>query len=90
MRRSLQSVWRRIEGRQGEQFTTVTGRPFTYSVTGNSLRTDRTDFTLAASDFEKALELVPISAPGEITNLVRGSSYIWAILHDDRIRSGEW
>ncbi|MCL4553907.1 MAG: virion tegument protein [Actinobacteria bacterium] len=87
---AMQAVWSRISSLQGERFETVSGKPFTYTVSGNSLVTDRTDFVLSAADFAKALELVPISGPGEISSLVRGSSYIWAILHDPRIRQGEW
>jgi hypothetical protein len=33
----------------------------------------------------KAYELAPLSGPGEINKLVRGSSYVYAILHDERI-----
>ncbi|MHB1341351.1 MAG: hypothetical protein ACYC77_07135 [Coriobacteriia bacterium] len=87
---TIQTVWNRISSRQGERFETVTGRPFTYTVSGRTLVTDRTDFVLSTSDFAKALDLVPISGPGEISSLVRGSSYIWAILHDERIRQGTW
>ena len=87
---AMQAVWGRISSRQGERFETVSGKPFTYRVSGNTLVTDRTDFVLSASDFARALDLVPISGPGAISSLVRGSSYIWAILHDPRIRQGEW
>jgi len=65
--------------------------PFTYTVSDNVLVADRAPaFPLHASDFEKALARVPLMGPGEITNSVRGLAYIWAILHDDRIRGNDW
>lgn len=89
-RASSGEVWRRIEAHQHERFETITGKPFTYVVDGNQLTVDRTDYPLHASDFAKALDLVPLAGPGEINFTVRGPAYIWAILHDERIRQGEW
>ena len=82
---SIIEVWSRIQQHEGENFETITGRPFTYEVDGNSIITSRTDFKLSKSDVEKVLGRVPLKGPGEITNDVRGPSYIWAILHDERI-----
>lgn len=64
----IEVVWSRILQHEGERFETLTGRPFTYTVTGHVLRTDRTDFNLPRSQFEKALDLVvghhPLADPG--------------------------
>ncbi len=87
---SIDEVWRRIEAHQGETFHTKTGVPLTYSVPGTQLVTDRSDYPLHIADFAKALELVPIEAPGKINTLVRGPGYIWGILHDPRIRQSDW
>ena len=87
--KSIEVVWSRILQHEGERFETLTGRPFTYTVTGHVLRTDRTDFNLPRSQFEKALDLVPAAGPGELRDL-RGPSYIYAILHDKRIRQADW
>ena len=87
--KSIEVAWRRILQREGERFETLTGGPFTYTVTGHVLRTDRTDFNLPKSQFEKALDLVPAAGPGELRDL-RGPSYIYAILHDKRIRQADW
>lgn len=87
---SIDEVWRRIEAHQGEAFHTRTGLPLTYSVSGNSLTPSRSNYPLAASDFAKALELVPIESVARISSLVRGPAYIWAILHDPRIRLADW
>ena len=87
---SIIEVWSRIQQHEGENFETITGLPFTYEVHGNSIITSRTDFELSKSDVEKILERVPVKGPGEISNDVRGSAYLWAILHDERISSGDW
>ena len=87
---SIDEVWRRISAHQGEQFETKTGLPLTYSVDGNLLTTDRSEYPLGIGDFEKVLETVPLDTLTGITHLVRGPSYIWAILHDPRIRKSDW
>lgn len=88
--RSISEVWERIRAHQNEHFETVRGLPFTYAVTGNELITDRSDFPLHASQFEKTLELLPLDRPGKINDLVHGPSYVWAMLHDARIRGSDW
>jgi hypothetical protein len=47
----------------------------------------RTAYRISQSEFRKAHEMMPIKGPGEISQLVRGPSYVWAILHDPRIRT---
>ncbi|MDT0501757.1 MULTISPECIES: hypothetical protein [unclassified Halomonas] len=89
-RYSIQEVWVRIERHAGEKFETITGKPFTYEVLGDYLRTDRAEQDLGIREFEKALEEVPLDGPGEINDKVRGPSYIWAILHDRRVRGHDW
>lgn len=41
------------------------------------------------SDFLKAYRLVPIRGPGKIKDVVRGASYVWAVLHDSLVACGE-
>lgn len=84
---SIEEVWRRISAHTGEVFTTISGLPFTYTVAGNVLRTDVTDYNLTASEFQKAVCLLPLSGPGKISQIVRGPTYVWAILHDHRVLS---
>jgi|GEM_PF-2033025 len=86
---SFREVWKRIIACEGEEFRTVTNLPFTYEVRGKLLRPSRTAYNISKSDFAKAYELVPLDGPGQISKLVRGPSYIWAILHDERISKGE-
>ena len=88
---SISEVWPRICAQQNEQFKTITGKPFTYTVSDNALVTTLSPtFPLHIGGFEKALARVPLKGPGEITNEVRGAAYIWAILHDARIRRSDW
>lgn len=90
IRPTIDEVWLRISAHQGERFETISGRPFSYTVSAGRLVTDRTSFPLSFRDFETALDLVPCAGPGEITRVVRGPSYIWAILHDARVRQADW
>lgn len=84
------AVWRRILASEGEQFETIRGLPFTYEITGDIFISSRTQYNISRSDFDRAYEHVPSEGPGGISNLVRGSAYIWALLHDRRIRRGDW
>ena len=86
---SIDDVWNRIRNREGDAFSTKTGKVFKYAVSGNVLRPDRAQQNLPKSEFAKALSLWPLDGPGKISNLVRGSAYIWAILHDPRILGDE-
>jgi hypothetical protein len=87
---SFPVVWARIAAHAGERFSTKTGRPFTYSIERDALITDRTEHPLAKSNFAQALKEVPIDGPGKIAMAVRGPAYVWAILHDCRIRGSDW
>ncbi len=84
---SFENVWRNIQRHAGEMFHTVTGRAFTYVVTGNTVMTNRTNYQLARSNFETVWLMKSATGPGDISNDVRGPSYVWAILIDDRIRT---
>lgn len=87
---SIDDVWRRIETVQGEEFMTKTGKPFAYAVSGNTFYPGRTDYAIGKKDFETVLGLVPVDGPGKISRLVRGPAYVWAVLHDRRIRGKDW
>ena len=87
---NIEATWARMKALQGRPFKTKTGKPFSFEISGNIFRSSRTKYNITKSDFAKALDLVPIDGPGEISNLVRGSAYIWAVLHDQRVRQGKW
>jgi hypothetical protein len=50
----------------------------------------RTDYGISKAEFGKALALVPFDGPGVISDTVRGPSYVWAVLHDKRVRKHDW
>lgn len=86
----FEEIWNRIVALAGQTFYTKTGLEFSYEICGNTFSPSRTKYRIAKSDFEKAYQLVPIDGPGAIRNIVRGSAFIWAVLHDQRISGGEW
>ena len=86
MKPNIETLWGRIKALAGQEFETKTGKPFSYEISGNIFLPSRTKYNITKTDFAKTLELIPLDGPGEISNLVRGSAYIWAVLHDRRIR----
>mgnify|MGYP000324203058 CR=1 FL=1 len=86
-------VWRRIEEHAGQEFHTVTGKPFTYRVPGAYLRVSRDgreiNRSLSLTNFAKAAELMPVARPSDLADR-QGPAYTWAILMDERIRRGSW
>ena len=83
-------VWERIILNGGKVFYTKKGLKFTYAVEGTILTIDRTKYPLTRKEIMSAYRHVPLEGPGALTGLVRGQSYIWAILHDNRIRKKDW
>ena len=83
-------IWKLIVSHEGEEFRTITNLPFTYRINGNTLCPSRTAYNIGKSDFATAYDLVPLQNPGEITELVRGPSYVYAILQDERISKKRW
>ena len=65
------------------------GKVFTYTIGQGGARPSTTDQLLARSQFEKALARMPTEGPGALQDL-RGPSYLWAILMDDRVRREDW
>ena len=90
MKPTIEVVWKRIRNHQGQPFTTSTGARFTYSVEGATLMVDRSDYGVARSNFERALALVPLEGPEQFSHVIRGPAYVWAVLHDNRIRQTDW
>ena len=83
---NFSNIWNRIVQHAGEDFYTVTNIRFTYQISCNSVITDRTTYPLAQSQFEKAYNLGELKNPSQINKLVRGPSYVYAILTDARIK----
>ena len=82
----FEQVWARIQAYGGKELHTIRGLAFTYTVSGATAETRRTDFPLSKTDFRAAHEAMPVTGPGEIKTLVRGPSYVFDILTDPRIR----
>lgn len=76
----FQELWEQIKAHEGQVFHTVRGKELRYTVQGNTIIPSRTRYQLSRADFEKAFQQMPLSGPGQISSLVRGSSYIYAIL----------
>ena len=85
VKNSFNEIWSRILKNEGEEFNTKRGLPFTYEIDGNHVIPNRTEYPLLKSEFKKAYNLMPTSGPGELSEIIRGPSYIWAILNDSRI-----
>ena len=86
----IDSVWKRIVALEGQGFHTISGKPFTYSVDGDAFIPSRTDYRLSKGNLAKALAFVPFAGPGVVNQLVRGPAYVWAVLHDPRVREMDW
>lgn len=87
---NVEEVWARIVEHEGKEFRTKSGRPLTYEIQGAVFFPSRTDYQVSKADFEKALEHVPCDGPGALKNEVQGPAYVWAVLHDPRIRIQDW
>jgi hypothetical protein len=85
----IKIVWQRIWGYAGKEFRQIRGGRFTYSIAAGHVVPDRTNHRIPKSHFEQALNLVPLQNTTPVQHL-RGPSYIYAILMDDRIREGDW
>ena len=79
---TVENLWQVIESHQGETFLTVKHLPFTYTIKGGELFTDRKRKSITRSTFEKAYKPLhdePQSlTPPKTLNLI-GAPYIWAL-----------
>jgi hypothetical protein len=82
-------LWRRIIANTGQWFQTIRGMNFVYVVANGAVHTSRTNHQLSRSQFEKALARVPLNNTSVVQDL-RGPSYIYAILMDERVRANDW
>lgn len=80
-------VWNNIVKNKGETFYTKVGLPFTYTIKGYGIIPSRTNQIIGKSEFCIAIAHLPIDGPGEINHIVRGSSYVYALLIDKRINN---
>ena len=79
-------IWDKIVRCAGGEFTTKSGLPFRYQILNGAVVPDRTEYPLSKSNFEKAAKIDNLQSPSQISDLVRGPAYVYAILTDARIR----
>jgi hypothetical protein len=87
------TVWRRVETHQGDEFHTATGLPFTYEVEGAGIwffrQGKRINRKLTRTQVEKAVDRCPLGATTEIKDLM-DYAYLFGLLTDVRIKSELW
>lgn len=75
-------LWKRISERQGEVFYTAKNLPFTYTVKGGELFTDRRARSITRSTFERAYKKISsdktVTGPKKLN--MYGAPYVFAIL----------
>lgn len=85
---TIDNLWDVIQENQGKSFLTKKGLPFTYSIKGGELFTDRRERSITRSTFEKAYEKLAADQTGENaprkivgpkTLNVYGAPYVWAV-----------
>lgn len=86
----INSIWSKIINHSGETFTQIRGQKFTYELNNisSAIMPSTTNQWLTKSVFEEALKYMPLNSTKEIQHL-RGPSYLYAILMDDRICGGK-
>ena len=87
---NIDEIRRRIERHKGKEFHTKRELPFTYEIQGENFRSSRANRDIPRRDFEKALKIAPFDGPGDVNRMVQGPAYVWAVLHDRRIRQGDY
>lgn len=85
---TMENLWDKIVEQEGKSFLTKKGLPFTYTVKGGELFTDRRERSITRSTFEKAYEKLlrdqagenaPKKIIGPKTLNVYGAPYVWAV-----------
>lgn len=85
---NVPGLWDEIRACEGKQFLTKKGLPFTYTIKGGELFTDRRERSITRSTFEKAYEKLikdqtgeaaPRKIVGPKTLNVYGAPYVWAV-----------
>ncbi len=71
---------------EGESFQLKQGKAFTYKVKGNSIVPDTTNYQVPIKDIIKGLNRGQVERVADIKDLW-GSSYIYALINDGRIRN---
>ena len=91
---TFETIWQRIRTCQGMTFATRTGLSFAYEIEGSTalwVNRDgrRVDQRIPKSVFGTAFERVPLENTSAVKDL-RGSSYVYGIMMNARIRCEDW
>jgi hypothetical protein len=88
-----ESVWHRIQSHQGQEFKTMRGLPFTYTVEGAGIwffrDGRRINRKLTRTQVDIAVARCPLEKTTEIKDLM-DFAYLFALLMDKRIRGQAW
>ena len=85
---NVPGLWDEIRACEGKQFLSKKDLPFTYTIKGGELVTDRRERSITRSTFEKAYEKLlrdqvgegaPKRIVGPKTLNVYGAPYVWAV-----------
>ena len=83
----FEKIWNHIVSHQGQTFYKIGGQPFTYLANDSAIIPNCAKQRLTKANFAKcAEEIIGSAGPGAFSNSVRGASYVWSILNDDRIK----
>ncbi|MEI2471367.1 hypothetical protein V8V75_17625 [Peribacillus frigoritolerans] len=85
----LEVVLEIIKEFEGKEFRQTRGAEFHYKVNGNVLELSRTNQSISKGTIKEALVHVPLKNATPLQKL-RVTSYLFAILMDNRIRSSNW
>lgn len=86
---AFDTIWTRIKENEGQTFRQIRGREFTYSIVGSAIIPSTTNQNIPKAHIEEAAALLPLQNTVAVQYL-RGPSYIYAVLMDNRIRKAGW
>ena len=91
---TFDTVWHRIRTYEGMTFATKTGLSFDYEIEGSTalwVNRDgrKVDQRIPKSVFRTAFERMPLENTSAVNDL-RGSSYVYGIMMNARIRCEDW
>lgn len=85
MNYNFENIWNNIIKNEGNEFSLIRGKKFTYVIKRECLIPSTTNYALSKKDFLKAIPYLPLENTKPIQNICRGPSYVFSILMDNRI-----
>ena len=79
-------IWQNIVAHEGQIFTKILGREFTYTVHGEAIQVvGNQPYPVSRQNIINAHAIGQVKGPGAYPDHIVGPSYVWALLHDERI-----